>query len=100
MAARETTTPEPEATSAAPTASRSNMLPLRGDSALPVPGLENCGDVILLSFFDGIGSASLALSSLGVRVRATMEWEVEPVRNRSVLQGVPWPSHETGQPAP
>ena len=56
------------------------MLPLRGDSALPVPvpGLQGCGDVILLSFFDGIGSASLAHESLGVRVRATMEWEIDP----------------------
>ncbi|CAE7654513.1 Dnmt3b [Symbiodinium sp. CCMP2592] len=51
---------------------------LRGDSALPVGGLDQCGDVILLSFFDGVGSAALALRSLGVRVRATIEWENDP----------------------
>ncbi|CAE7417574.1 DNMT3A, partial [Symbiodinium microadriaticum] len=39
--------------------------------------LQNHGDVILLSFFDGIGSASLALQSLGLRVRASLEWEVD-----------------------
>ena len=33
--------------------------------------------MILLSFFDGIGSASLALQSLGLRVRASLEWEVD-----------------------
>ncbi|CAE7231732.1 Dnmt3b, partial [Symbiodinium microadriaticum] len=62
---------------AAPANRLSAMLPLRGDSALPVPGLQNCGDVILLSFFDGIGSASLALESLRFKIQATMEWEIE-----------------------
>ena len=40
-------------------------------------GLSGCEDVILLSFFDGVGSAALALRSLDVRLRATLEWEID-----------------------
>ena len=55
-----------------------NWWPLRGDSAKPVPALADCGDIILLSFFDGLGSAALAVQSLGIRIRACLEWEVDP----------------------
>ena len=57
---------------------RPQPLPLRGDSALPVKGLENCPDIILVSFFDSMGTAALALRSLGLRLRASVEWEIDP----------------------
>ena len=55
-----------------------NWWPLRGDSSKPVPALADCGDIILLSFFDGLGSTALAVQSLGIRIRACLEWEVDP----------------------
>ena len=57
---------------------QASWYPLRGDSASSVPGLQGHGDVVLLSFFDGIGSSLMALQSLGLRIRATLEWEVDP----------------------
>ena len=56
---------------------RQSWFPLRGDSASPVPGLQDHGDLILLTFFDGVGSSVLALQSLGIRIRATLEWEID-----------------------
>ena len=53
------------------------LLPLRGSSSTPVTGLQHCPEVILLSFFDGIGSAALLLQSLGIKIRACFEWEVD-----------------------
>ncbi|OLP86253.1 DNA (cytosine-5)-methyltransferase 3A [Symbiodinium microadriaticum] len=65
------------ASQAATASSRPSWFPLRGDSASPVPGLQNHGDLILLTFFDGVGSSVLALQSLGIRIRATLEWEID-----------------------
>ena len=63
---------------ASPTQEASPWFPLRGDSASPVPGLQGHQDIILLSFFDGVGSAAVALSSMGLRIRAILDWEVDP----------------------
>ena len=43
-----------------------------------MPGLSLDRDVVLLSFFDGMGSAAPALTRLQVRVRAVIAWEVDP----------------------
>ena len=74
----DTQLPDDEAKATSGSRQQASWYPLRGDSASPVPGLKGHGDVILLSFFDGIGSSLMALQSLGLRIRATLEWEVDP----------------------
>ena len=50
--------------------------------ALQLPPLQAVRDVIILSFFDGMGSAAYAVQQLGVRVRALFTWEVDVPSNR------------------
>ena len=52
--------------------------PLQPTLHLEMPDLSLAHDVVLLSFFDGMGSAAHALQRLKVRVRAVIAWETDP----------------------
>ena len=52
--------------------------PLQPTLHLEMPDLSLDNDVVILSFFDGMGSAAHALQRLKVRVRALIAWETDP----------------------
>ena len=59
--------------------------------SLELPALKHVKDLIVLSFFDGMGSGAYALQQLGIRIRALFTWEVDTPSNRvskSVFKGL------------
>ena len=51
------------------------------------------GEVRLLSFFDGIGSAALALESLGMQLKTFLAWEVDEECNHLTKHHFPKVQH-------
>ncbi|CAE7942077.1 unnamed protein product [Symbiodinium sp. KB8] len=58
---------------------------------LLLPPLPHIKDVIILSMFDGMGSAAFAVQQLGIRIRALFTWEVDTASHlvsKSLFKGL------------
>ncbi len=61
-------------------ASRPSRVILRGNKDVTTNSMHTANDipVVLLSFFDGIGTARLALQSIGAHIVGSFAWETDP----------------------
>ncbi|CAE7943369.1 unnamed protein product, partial [Symbiodinium necroappetens] len=69
--------PQPPLPSALATSASSSTPLAKPSLQLRLPPLHLERDVVLLSFFDGLGSAAYALANLGVGLRALIVWETD-----------------------
>ena len=59
--------------------------------SLKLPPLPHIKDVIILSMFDGMGSAAFAVQQMGIRIRALFTWEVDTASHlvsKSLFKGL------------